>query len=129
VLLYVYPQVYALKEYINDEYKIQFQYPDEWQILDFDDQDPVVEIENDIRIDLLLLRTEQKEGDYQIGEPVIVIQVYPDLDDLKQLSKQVKKELLKDNRYDIVDYKKNILEIMSILISHLRQHLNLILLN
>jgi hypothetical protein len=58
VLLYVYPQVYALKDYINDEYKIQFQYPDEWQILDFADQDQVVEIENDIRIDLLLLRTE-----------------------------------------------------------------------
>jgi hypothetical protein len=107
VLLYVYPQVYALKEYINNEYKIHFQYPDEWQILDFADQDQVVEIENDIRIDLLLLRTEQKEGDYQIGEPAILIQVYPDLDDLKQLSKQVKLELLKDNLYDIVDYKKN----------------------
>ena len=104
MLLYVYPQVYALKEYVNDEYNIRFQYPDEWQILDQEEE--VFEIENDIRIDLFLLRIEQKEEKYQIGEPIIAIQVYPEIDSLKQLSKQVIKELHMYNHYDIIDYKK-----------------------
>ena len=103
MLLYVYPQVYALKEYVNDEYNIRFQYPDEWEIIDQEEE--IVEIETGIRIDLLLLRTEQKEAAYKLGEPVIGIQVYPIIDNLKQLSKQVINEMIKDNLYDVIDYK------------------------
>ena len=104
VLISVCQQVYALKEYVNDEYDIRFQYPDHWQIIDQDDK--VVEIEDEIRIDLLFLRTEQKEAAYKPGDPAIGVQVYPNIDNLKQLSKQVIKEMIKENFYDVIDYKK-----------------------
>lgn len=109
VVIAVQQQVYALKEYVNDEYNIKFQYPDEWHIIDREEE--VMEIGSDITIILIALRTEQKEGEYIIEEPAIFIQVYPDIvypdiNDLKQLSKHVQRELLKDNLYDIIDYKK-----------------------
>jgi hypothetical protein len=94
-----------------------------------------MEIRSDITIILIALRTEQKEGEYIIEEPAIFIQVYPDIvypdiNDLKQLSKHVQKELLKDNLYDIIDYKKMYNgDILNILILHIKPHLKLISVN
>ena len=73
MVIAVQQQVYALKEYVNDEYDIKFQYPDEWHIID---REEVIEIGSDITIILIALRTEQKEGEYIIEEPAIFIYLY-----------------------------------------------------
>ena len=35
MLIVGYQQVYALKEYVNDEYNIKFHYPEEWMQISY----------------------------------------------------------------------------------------------
>jgi len=76
-----------------------------------------VEIENEIKLYILLLRTEQKEEEeFKVGDPWLSIEVYPDIvypdivypdiNNLKQLSKHVQTDLLKHEWYDIINYTK-----------------------
>ena len=90
VFLYVSPQVYALKEFVNDEYNIKFQYPEDWMQLQYTTSKEF-EVEYD-RIYLPELWMEVKINDYENMQIIL----YTDMPNLKEFVKTIKKEVIYD---------------------------------
>lgn len=93
-IILIHQQVYALKQYTNEEYNIKFQYPEEWMQLSYIPSKEF-EIEYD-KIYLPELWMDVKNNAYENMQIIL----YTDEPNSKEFVKIIKKEVLYDPRTD-----------------------------
>jgi hypothetical protein len=89
----IHQQIYALKQYVDDEYNIKFEYSDNWTINKV--YSPTFTIDHDI-ITIVEGRpsTQSATSTNENFFPLFLVTIYTDIPDIETLKREVKKEIL-----------------------------------
>jgi hypothetical protein len=102
VSILIHQQVYALKEYVNEDYNIKFEYPDDWIVID-----SLAKSEFKVDYDIIpIVEGRPAEAAINHGWPLLFVRVYNDIGDIETFKKIVKGEELERKYSEIKEIQR-----------------------